>query len=99
VIGKSGGDAYLPARKRCGPIAGATGDCIDEAASIRADEARECLSVGIHRFADTVGANSISCLHCTSSATAPTEGELDTTLAVMHLTATFGIGLPIENTN
>lgn len=98
-MGKSGSDAYLPARKRSGPIAGASSNCVDKAAAIRADEARECLPVGIHCFTDTIGADSISSSHRTGGATAATEGQLNTSLAVVNLTAAFGIGLAIENTN
>lgn len=99
IVGLSGSDANLPAREGGEPIAGATGDRGAEVAAIRADAAAEALRVGRQGLASAVGADAASGLQRASGTTDPAEGQRDTTLAVIVLTAGFCIGFAIENTD
>ncbi len=92
-----GSDANLPARESGGLFSRTSGNRVAETAAIGVDEAHEGLTIGIDRLPDAVGAGGVGGPHRAGGVTSATEGSFHSTLAVINLTATFGVGFTTKH--
>ena len=93
----SGRHPHLQARKRCGLATGRCLDCVDEATAVWADETGGLLAVGVLRGADAIDADAVGGLLHPAGAIGALEAHHSAALAVVHLSAAFGVGLAVEH--